>query len=334
MSRRGVAIDRDPAVRTLAEAMGIQQPRGLLREIPKLAVARVEGWIDTCGFNPQSIEELHRLVLSQTQLRIERIETDADLERIGDSYAGDRLAIGRQLLLFEFEEGNTEALVFRRRDARYVAVVDARGDRRYRAWFSSWHEPSHLIVPDAGAKVLSRRTQVVRPEPLEQVIDAVASAVGFWEPIIEPVLVRALRSSRSVIDAFEAVRLKCVPEASRESTYRALARMVSFPLVVLRVAHGCRRGDRSAEEKRKSFALRAQTVISNEFARARKMDVWRNYRIPRESVIAAAVEGGSLEPLVEMDQLENWTDSHGRRLGPCAVRITAQGSWATMEFAG
>lgn len=333
MSRRG-AIDRDPKVRALAAAMGIEQSRQLLSEIPKRACDRVGEWIATCGIEPASIDELHRLVLNQTRLRIERIETDLDLERITNAYEPEQPAIGTQLEL-EFEQGTTEALVLQRspRDHQYLAIVDARGDRRHRAWFSSWHEPSHLVVPDPEARLLFRRTQVHRPEPLEQVIDAVASSIGFWEPIIRPALVRALRSHETVLEAFDAVREACVPEASRESTYRALAAMVDFPLVVLRVGYGGRRGDVTTTDRLQSYALRAKTVIRNGLAEGQKLVVWPNFRIPRHSAIVAAFERPPVRPLVQHDRLENWTDSKGNRLGPCAVRVTAHGTWSVLEAA-
>lgn len=316
MSRRG-AIDRDPKVHALAAAMGIEQSRHLLSDIPKRACEQVEEWIARCGFEPASIDELHRLVLSQTRLRIERIETDSDLERITNAYEPEQPAIGTQLEL-EFEQGKTEALVLQRspNDHQYLAIVDARGDRRHRAWFSGWHEPSHLVVPDPEARLLFRRTQVHRPEPLEQVIDAVASSIGFWEPIIRPALVRALRSHETALEAFDTVRDACVPEASRESTYRALAAMVDFPLVVLRVGYGGRRGNVTVTDRLESFALRAQTVIRNSLAEGQKLMVWPNFRIPRHSAIAAAFEQPPPRPLVQHDRLENWTDSTGNRLGP------------------
>lgn len=335
MSRRDAAIDSDPKVRALADAMGVREPRGLLREIPKRAADKVARWASKCSFEPASIDELHRFVLNQTQLRVERIERDEDLQRIEHTYRGERPALGTQLE-FEFERGNTEAFVFKRSplDARFVAVVDARGDRRYRAWFASWHEPSHLVVPDSEAKTLFRRTKVRRPEPVEQVIDVVASTLGFWDPIIRPALARALTSSDNVLDAFDAVRRDFVPEASWESTYRALTQMVDFPLVVLRVGYGSRRADNALPDKLRSLALRAQTVIANDLAAGHKMEVWPNFRIPVHSVIAVAFENSPASPLIQTDRLENWKDSKGRRLGPCLVRVTAYGSWATIELAG
>lgn len=334
MSRRG-DIDRDPKVRAIAAAMGIEDCHHLLREIPKRAVGRVESWIATCGLEPIAIDELHRLVLNQTRVRIERIEADADLRRITNRYEPEQPAIATQLEL-EFEQGQTEALVLQRstNEGKYVAIVDARGERRRRAWFSGWHEPSHLVVPDPEARVLFRRTQVHRPEPLEQVIDAVASSIGFWEPMLRPAVKEALRSHETVLEAFEEVRNTYVPEASRESTYRALVRMVEFPLVVLRVAYGWRRRDATLTDKLQSYALRAQTVIWNDLACGQKMIVWPNFRIPRHSAIfVAAAERPSLRPLIQHDRLENWVDSRGNALGPCAVRVTAYGPWAALEAA-
>lgn len=324
-------IDADPTVRAAAEQLGIPGSRMLLSAICDATEHQVHKWIDELGESPATLDDVHRIVLNRSRVRIERIECDEDLKRVESKLKA--LSVPVQLQ-FEFAR-DTEAVVVRndsadtRSSSQYLAVVDARGDRIHRAWFGERHEPSHIVSRDPSAKVLSRRTKVERPEPIEVVVDAVAARIGFWEPVVLPVFNNELSRQPTVLEALEATKGVLAPGASVEATYRALARFCPRPLVILRSGEGCRTADRDSDPA-KSWALRAQTVIRNEMAPSVGMQVWRNYRIPTDSVIASAI---SRWPVVlsEEDNLGRWTSESGRSLASHPVRVTAKGSWATIE---
>src|SRR5690606_21241255 len=141
-----------------------------------------------------------------TKMKVVRIESDEALVQIAASHAGQFRALDKQLSL-KFEK-DTEALVLRtdksmnanRGGTRYTAFVDARGDKSRRAWFSEWHESSHLMIPDDSDKEVYRRTRVKRPEPIEQVVDAVAARTAFWQPSVEPIVRLALSQHTNVLE--------------------------------------------------------------------------------------------------------------------------------------
>lgn len=333
MSRESKRIDQDPEVRAIADALGLRGP-DLKAKICGAAVERVIRRMDALRIDPERLDDVQTLVLDLTRLRILRIDVDEDLERFSSRLKQDHPALPVQLE-FEFAR-NTEALVYRNgradpRAASYTAVVDARGARRFRAWFAERHEPAHLLIPDPANRTAWRRTTVERPEPVEQVVDEIASRVGFWEPIVLPVLRGALASEPSVLDAFDATREALCPGASQEASYRAFTRLTPFPLCMLRVDLACRKGDPENDDG--SLALRARTVLWNHAADEARIRVWPNFRIPAHSVIHDARDDVFGRTHEGDDDLAEWRTESGQPLARFRrpVRVTARGFWATIE---
>lgn len=336
MSSSTAQIDRNPEVVSIAKTLGISGSN-LKSKICRAAVVKVCRRMELLNIQPESLNDVHALVLNMTRVRIQRLNTDQDLERLAADFKQKGPVIPVQLE-FEFAR-NTEALVFRDdradpRSASYTAVVDARGPRRNRAWFAERHEPAHLLIPDSSGLLAWRRTTVERPEPVEQVIDEIASHIGFWEPIVRPILKAAFDRGDSVLDAFDYTRQLVAPDASREAAYRAFARLAPFPLCVVRADVACRKDDPANENGTR--ALRATTVLWNDAADAAGIRVWQNFRIPPCSVIQDARADFSRSRRIQDDDLSAWRTEGGQPLArkSCPVRITAIGAWATIEVAG
>lgn len=336
MKRGGVDIDQDPEVQRIAGVLGITGAN-LGAKLSESAVEKVARHMERFDIVPAVLEDVHRVVLDLTGVKVERVENDNDLARISKKYAKKQAAAGVQLE-FEFEQ-NTEAVVFRDDDGdarrpAFTALVDSRGEREYRAWFAERHEPAHLLIPDPSGKVAWRRTTTERPEPLEQVVDAIAARVGFWEPIVRPALELALRQEKSVLEAFERTRAELAPRASRESSYRAFVRLVPFPLTLLRTSLGCRRGDPKNVDG--SLCLRATTAIWNEAAERAGTVVWPNFRIPAHSVLHEANAAPIRNVHAGPDDLASWRTESGRALSQrsLGVWVAGLGAWGTIEVAG
>lgn len=327
------AIDADPLVKKVAQRMNVSAAFGLREAIVAKAQEQVQRWIDAAGLEADCLDVIHRLVLSQTGINIQRVETDEQLAQLSARYQRELPALPVQLE-FEFSR-DTEALVFRkgsdpRSASKFIAVVDARGERSRKAWFAERHEPGHVLIRDPSSANLWRRTRAERPEPIEQVVDAVAAAVGFWEPLSRPVLERSLAASMDVLSAFDDAQLHLAPEASVEASYRAFARLYPRPLVLLRAEFACRKGD--PENRGDSYALRARTIVVNDAALATGLVVPWNHRIPQHSIISRRRESILTLPVEQQfDNLARWTSSRGGRLLDCDVLVTAQGGWAAIE---
>jgi hypothetical protein len=331
-------IDTDPGVHAVARGLGIKQDRDLGTAINDVAVGRVEAMLLELQYEPNTLDELRELVHHHTGLHVVRISSDEDLRAAQEEYAEDLRGLPKQLS-FEFAT-NTEALVVRRRtkdersNRRFLALVDARGERENRAWFGDWHETTHTMVPEPGNSVAFRRTSRERPEPVEQVIDKVAASLGFWAPLVKPALLANVASGVDLLKAFDVTRLELAPAASREASFRAFANLLPRPILVLWVDYDCRAADRRpGGNPSRSLALRAKTVIRNGAADAIGMNIPNNYRIPADSVITQASRGSWATVRAEADDLGRWRDSTGRALARCPVKITARGQWAAIVVA-
>ena len=336
--RKPPQIDADAGVQAIARGLGIQQSRDLGLAIRDVVVGRVEGMLHELQYEPNTVDELRDLVHHQAGLHVVRIRSDEDLRAAQEEYAEDLRGLPTQLS-FEFAS-DTEALVVRRQtkdqrsNRRFLALVDARGERENRAWFGDWHESTHTLVPDPGNSAVLRRTRRERPELVEQVIDLVASGIAFWAPLVKPALQAYVASGIDLLDAFDKTRIALVPGASREASFRAFTNFLPQPIVVLWCDYDCRAEDRKPGGSRaRSLALRAKTVIRNGAADAVGMHIPNNYRIPVDSVIAHAWRGSWASVGAESDDLGRWRDSNGRTLARCPVKVTARGKWAAIVAA-
>jgi hypothetical protein len=340
LSRRA-SIDSDATVQRVAGRLQITARDNLPQRIVDCVERRLAATLHELGASDPGLDDLRAVVQDQTKMKVVRIESDEALAQVAASHAGQFRALDKQLSL-EFEK-DTEALVLRtdkstnanRGGARYTAFVDARGDKSRRAWFSEWHESSHLMIPDDSDKEVYRRTRVRRPEPIEQVVDAVASRIAFWQPSVEPIVRLALSQHTHVLEAFEAARLLWAPEASQESAYIAFSNLIGRPLVLIRAQVAGRRADAKARSfDPESYALRAVRCIHSPEARGAGLYIPANYRIPPSSSIAAQSSGMSLlRAQTSAERLGAWTSSDGRRLKDIRVLVTVFGSWASVELA-
>lgn len=338
---RHARIDDDAAVQRVAGRLQITARADLCKRIVDCVEHRLETTLRDLDADVPTLEDLRAVVQDYTKMKVVRIESDEALVQVAASHADQFQALDKQLSL-EFGK-DTEALVLRtdksananRGGARYTAFVDARGDKSRRAWFSEWHESSHLMIPDDSDKEVYRRTRVKRPEPIEQVVDAVAARTAFWQPSVEPIVRLALSQHTHVLEAFEAARLLWAPEASQESAYIAFSRFVGRPLVLIRAQVAGRRADATSRSfDPEAYALRAVRCIHSPEARGAGLYIPTNYRIPPSSSIAAQSSGLSLlRAQASTERLGEWTSSDGRRLNDVRVLVTVYGGWASIELA-
>lgn len=324
-------IDSDPLVQEAARRMRLKADSGLEAAICGRAEELVATWMSQYGINPERLDDVHETVKNHTGLHIVRVETDEDLRAAATKIDGKVVPVQLEM---EFA-GNTEALVYRaspekRSATRYIALIDARGARAYKAWHAERHEGAHVIVPDPNGGMVMRRTKEERPEPFEQVMDAVAARVGFWRPLVEPAVRACLTAEKHLLDAFELARSCLAPTASKEACYRAFVNYVDQPTLIIWCAMGCRASERGGSPPA-SMALRAQTIIANNAAALAGLQVWRNYRVPESSVISAAYASDHASWIVGRENLRAWTSETGRGLGDLTVSVAARGQWAVIQ---
>jgi hypothetical protein len=203
----------------------------------------------------------------------------------------------------------------------FVSVIDSRGDRKHRAWFTKWHELGHLLILGSGSRESFCRTHSadVMRDPEEALVDRIAGACAF-----HPDLVRPLAGGPLTFHRIEAIRQQLCPDASIQSSNLGIVQAWSSPCLLLSCRYASRRDARGGTE-----ALRATRILANEEARRIGMRVHPNMRVPDSSVIQRVFGTGSVLEAVE--DLNWWSSSSGSRLPKLPLFVSASSRGEIVE---
>lgn len=315
-------------LRDIAHQLGVSL-RGGGDPTPRLvdaSVEKVRRWCDELG-PVENFHELIELVAAKLKVHFEVARSDEDLVRVEKQYLGER-ETGFLNLRQEFD-AFTDAVVLRLQHAptwsakQYVAVIDARGQKSAKEWFSKWHELAHLIA-EPQTKFVFRRTQATRRDPVERLMDQIAGELGFFSDLLLPKMkdfgLDVRRPSLSQMTRFKDEELEF---ASLQSTFIAILRHCADPAILIEVRVGLNPSEKNRERQGESIEpkLRAITTAHNDSARRKKLFIHRWMRVPSASVITTLANGDrtlEFEPQVEC--LSAW-QSGERSLPKTAVTV-------------
>ena len=334
-------LARDPKVVKLAKDLGLDWRGDCLASIRNYALAQVEDIKRGSPIEIANLDILRLMVADKFRAKLEFIHEDADIERIAARHAGFHSLL-RQRLIAEFLHDGTEGITLERdpwdpRFFRYLAVVDARGERAARAYFTAWHELAHLLVyPEQLPFPGFRRTTTTerQKDPIESVVDHVAGRVAFHPPLFEPALARAMADRGGLnFDALEAARVAAAPSASLFATAMGSVQVVGTPAVFVTAEMALKAEERRfSQGPQQTFAfaaatveakLRVTTVAPNDPAATSALAIRRNMRVPTESVLAQA-HASSFDVTLAADEDQGWWEtSRGGALTPCPIRVAA-----------
>jgi hypothetical protein len=274
-------------LKQLARNLHIPDSGDCLRELRDHAIASVQQMLK--DWSVETIAELRSLVADKLSVKIEFIHEDKDSERLAEKY-GQVMGGFRQLLRAEFIKGDTEGLLIDNpkpgkggRD--YLVIVDARGPRKIRAYFTAWHELAHLLLYPRRQAVFDGFRRAPSPEaklkdPVESAVDHIAGLLAFWEPLFKPALLNATSGDLS-LEAIELVCAQVAPGASLQSACLAAVRIWEEPVAFVTAAVSRKRDGSSP-------SLRVQNIVANDKAREIGCEVRRQMRIPPASAISKA----------------------------------------------
>jgi hypothetical protein len=165
---------------------------------------------------------------------------------------------------------------------RYLAIIDARGGRSPRAYFTAWHEIAHLLLCPPRQRVFdgfrcSPNEVQRRKDPLESAVDHIAGLLAFWEPIFKPALLSAAGHNLTFA-AIEAAAEQVAPCASLYAASLAATRVWGDAAVFVT-------GEEATKTNGTGLALRLQTVIPNDPARRLDLNLRRSMRVPTASAL-------------------------------------------------
>jgi hypothetical protein len=329
MKRTAVRLYASRVAADLRLPLGIDPIDGVLAACEQRVARMLREFEDGVG-RCQTLSLLCDLVASKLRTRFEVIRSDAELTALRARYL-QRGEIGFARLdadLADDSYGVTIRLLSPEPwGMQFASVIDCRGEKRRREFYTKWHELAHLLILTDQLRLVFRRTHEDRNNPEEQLIDLIAGRCGFHRDVVA-------RNAAGELDLhnLDLLRQQLCPDASRQSATIGLVNVWPTPCVLVHAAFALK-----ADEKRdvaqgteaSTPKLRATHVSVNAAARELGIALFRNIRVPPQSIIARVFEGDA-EEASEVENLA-WWEAGGKHLDALPVRVHARRTFGGVE---
>ena len=334
-----IGLDAEPEVVRLAEGLGLDRRGGAAKAVVRHCRERIDAWLAERP-DVATIAQVERLVCGKLKLAIEEVWSDEDLERLVERYKARKEPIFCHLRTDL--DGETFGTLIELRDVtpaepvRYVAVIDCRGEKAARRFFTRWHEIAHLLTMRRLYEFPFHRSTVER-DPLERLMDEIAGAIGFHDRLFLPVLREELEAAGNLtLAGVERIRARFCHEASFQASLIACVSRTPAPVISLEAGLGYKKQEKAAlaSRQKRLFAppepvakLRALVACGNAAARSAGLRIDRNMEVPSSSVIYGVFHDADDDADVVRtgrESLAAWTHSDGRPVGTAEVEVEAR----------
>ena len=317
------ALDRQQDVIQKAADLGLDWRQRPTFAIIAYCQCRIAGWLER---NPgvRSLDKLEALICGKLGLVFEEFRSDEELDEIIARY------VAKGEIVFESQRAafgpDTFATLIRRDNAspecadRFVAIIDCRGEKASRRFFTRWHEIAHVLTLVDGQMALPFHRSTVKRDPVEQLMDKIAAEIGFYDPIFRPAVEVAVEKAGALgLSLVDQIQESMCPTASFQATLIAVVNRVSTPAVSLEAGPGLKRSEWELvnnpglfPELRPVPELRVLTVGGNEAARRARLRIHRNMRVPETSMISQIFNDPAINGDVRASEsLSTWVTSGG-----------------------
>ncbi|HEU0210146.1 MAG TPA: hypothetical protein VFQ78_14355 [Candidatus Udaeobacter sp.] len=331
------ALALEPKVISLANTLGIED-NDPVAGIRDYCLERVRRSIHGLA-KITDVRQLEKVVCQKLNLTVHEIWSDAELTDMASHYVAAREPVFA--FLDQDLNDSTYGVLIRlnkRIGSRFcwVAVVDCRGDKRYRRFFTLWHEVVHCITAAEQYELPFHRTKISGSlaDPLERLTDLVASDLAFFDPLFRPLLDEELSvNGRVTFSGVEKVRERFCPDASFESTLNACVSRCDIPTIFIKAGLGYKIVEIAAMESPQTqlfptappvARLRVLTAVTNDAARSISLRIHQNMRVPAGSVISSVFFDASMAGAAGVENLRDWTSSDGDALAAVEVALDAR----------
>jgi hypothetical protein len=327
-----------PEVSDLADELGLGRPADPVDAILGFCRRKIDGWVGEAR-GVTTVAQLEALVTRKLQMAFEEVRADEDFDRLKAVYARGRKELAFAALRVSFNDDKNPAygvLIECKKappDAtdRFVAVIDCRGGKLARRFFTRWHEIAHRLTTHARHGEPAFRSE---HDPIERLMDEIAGHVGFYGPLFEPVFAQA-HGGRDLLrfETVQAVIDGGFVDASFQATLNACTRRLPTPVIYLEAAIGHKKAVRKLiedtsprlfeEDEPPAGELRAVKVVTNDAARREDFAIHQNMRVPEGSIVHRLFGEESARDGEGREDLGLW-ESDGRPLGGRAVAVEAR----------
>ncbi len=323
-------ISSSQQVSSLARELGINLRSDPVEGILNYCDRHINALLDEYG-ECNSLSELLDWVANRVETKFVPIKTDEELEELEREYLGRKewgfLHLAQELA-GENDFGITIRLLNKEPwDLTFVSVIDCRGDKSSRAYFTKWHEIAHILTLTSQEETVFRRSHEPASgnEPKERLMDIIAGRIGFY-----PAITCKFINGDISFEAIESLRVQLCPEASFQSALISFARFWPKPCILVRAGMGLKKSEEALANQQSFFfsegpkpALRVSQVTRSHTAREAGFFVPPRHRVPERSVISDVFSQHIAYK--EADEcLSWWESSGGKRLDPCSVSVKAK----------
>jgi hypothetical protein len=333
----GRRLKENYQIHKLAGDLGIKAGSNVVTDILAYCERRVKELMVGCTGCTTLSEGLDWVAAKmKTEFRV--VRNDKDLASIVEVYAGKGETAFAGLEKELSSEGTLGITIKRLNrepwETAYVSVIDCRGKKAAREYFTKWHEVAHLLTQTEQMRLVFRRTHrpETRKDPEEVLMDLIAGRLGYNPPF------QFRRTMEQIsFEAIEDLRTQLCPEASKESALIGFVTFWPAPCFLVRARMGFKRGEQEGLKQPGFYfadsptaALRAVRVTPSNSARESGLMIHENRRIPEASVIYRVLH----EEIAYDEAEENlvwWESSSGRSLADCRVLVKARLSWEGVD---
>ena len=323
-----IRLDSKPQILTLASDLGLRHGGKPCQEILRHVEARVRNI--SKRFKCKTLNELLLATANELGTVFKEIHSEDDLQSLRDEY------LHRGELIFanlanELARPDDYGITIGVRpqnawEPRFVSVIDCRGDKNFRTYFTKWHELAHLLTLTQQMRLLFRRShsRESSDDPEEKLMDVIASAVGF----LPDFLPHNARGELS-FEAISEIKKEFCPGASLQAATIGIVKAFPGPCILLEAAMAFKKSETIEATQlgfgfhgRPSPTLRAVHATVNSAAREAGVQFFKNWQVPSISVISDVYRAGGYSEADE--DLSWWSASGGKHLNALAVRVKAK----------
>jgi hypothetical protein len=327
-----IPLKRSYKIQALATDLGINPTGDPVREILRFCEKRIRRFLrdfPDCA----TLSQLLEIATSKLGTKFEEIRSDEELEEVRMRYL--RQNERAFATLHEELPAHVFGVTFKRTSRKpwelpYVSVIDCRGEKKSRSYYTKWHELGHLLILTDQMRLTFRRTHfgLDDKDPEEALVDVIAGSFGFL-----PEMIRPLAKGQPSFDRIEEIRTQLCPEASQQSSLIGITKAWPKPCILLQARTALKRGEHRelaqgtlGFQNRPKEVLRAVQVTPNDAARAANFVIFPNMRIPERSIIAK-VFAGEVRVNQATEDLSWWESSDGGKLSKMRVTVQARSGW-------
>ena len=330
-----LTLRQEPQIIAMAHALGVRSGDSV-EGIKEFCRRKVQALIaDEAEIT--TIEDLERLVCQRLQLRIIEVWSDEDLDATIEEYARRGKDPAFAYLKKDLDLETFATLIRCRRragdvDDHYVAVIDCRGDKAAKRFFTRWHEIAHVLTLFEQLELPLHRS-TTKKDAVEKMMDIIAGDIGFYPPLFSPLVNDAIRGTRLTFQAASQIRNDFCPSASMQATLNACLKELRVPTIFLEAGMGFKREEeRSLHSQQAEFfprptpipRLRVRTAIPNDPAKRSHFKIHSNMRVPVESVISSVFsDNDEFHAQFALENLDQWHTSAGTALPSAPVTVDA-----------